>query len=89
MRRATHGSAAIAYRAYGVSPWVRGRNDNEAVSIRGRFSIRPRPARIRGLFVLALAVITVRVWLGAAPIGLGLSVYQWENLAGLLAPRRG
>ena len=32
--------------------------------------------------------VPVRVWLGAALIGLGLSVYQWESLAGLLAPER-
>lgn len=33
-------------------------------------------------------IVPVRVWLGAALIGLGLSVYQWENLAGVLAPER-
>jgi drug/metabolite transporter (DMT)-like permease len=31
--------------------------------------------------------VSPRVWLGAACISLGLSLYQWENLAGVLAPR--
>ena len=33
-------------------------------------------------------VVPVRVWLGATLIVLGLSVYQWEALAGALAPVR-
>lgn len=33
-------------------------------------------------------VVPVRVWLGAALIVLGLSVYQWQALAGALAPAR-
>jgi len=33
-------------------------------------------------------VVPPRVWLGAALIALGLSVYQWESLAGALAPAR-
>ncbi len=32
--------------------------------------------------------VPVRVWLGAACISLGLSIYQWEALAGALAPGR-
>lgn len=31
--------------------------------------------------------VTTRVWLGAALIGLGLSVHQWRALSGVLAPR--
>ncbi len=31
--------------------------------------------------------VSVRVWLGAACIGLGLSLYQWRELSGALAPR--
>lgn len=33
-------------------------------------------------------VVPLRVWLGASLIVLGLSVYQWEALAGVLAPGR-
>ena len=32
--------------------------------------------------------VPVRVWLGAALIGLGLSIHQWKSLAGVLAPVR-
>ena len=32
-------------------------------------------------------VVSVRVWLGAALIGLGLSLHQWRILSGVLAPR--
>lgn len=32
--------------------------------------------------------VSVRVWLGAACIGLGLSLHQWQVLVGLLAPGR-
>lgn len=31
--------------------------------------------------------VGVRVWLGTALIGLGLSVHQWQAMAGILAPR--
>ncbi|MDD3528939.1 MAG: DMT family transporter [Gallionellaceae bacterium] len=31
--------------------------------------------------------VSVRVWLGAALIGLGLAVHQWRTVAGALAPR--
>jgi drug/metabolite transporter (DMT)-like permease len=31
--------------------------------------------------------VGTRVWLGAACIGFGLSVHQWQTLAGVLAPR--
>jgi len=31
--------------------------------------------------------VGVRVWLGAACIGTGLAVHQWQTLAGALAPR--
>ncbi len=33
-------------------------------------------------------VVPVRVWFGASLIVLGLSLYQWESLAGALAPAR-
>jgi len=33
-------------------------------------------------------VVPVRVWFGAALILLGLSLYQWKSLAGVLAPRK-
>ena len=33
-------------------------------------------------------VVPVRVWFGASLIVLGLSLYQWESLAGALAPSR-
>ncbi|MFA5082894.1 MAG: DMT family transporter [Hydrogenophilaceae bacterium] len=32
-------------------------------------------------------VVSVRVWAGAALIGLGLGVHQWRTLSGVLAPR--
>jgi drug/metabolite transporter (DMT)-like permease len=31
--------------------------------------------------------VGMRVWLGAACIGLGLSMHQWQTMAGVLAPR--
>ncbi len=34
-------------------------------------------------------VVPVRVWFGAALISLGLSLYQWDSLAGVLASVRG
>lgn len=49
--------------------------------------ITPVLALLLGI-VLNGEVVSVRVWLGAALIVLGLSVYQWEALAGALAPVR-